>query len=48
MNKSLIGATLVMLALCACSKPVPELKSPCVGAEGAPCDRRPVNVPAQS
>jgi hypothetical protein len=22
-----------------------ELRSPCVGAEGSPCDRRPVNGP---
>lgn len=30
-------------ALSACSRPQPDLKSPCSGAEGSPCDRRPVN-----
>lgn len=31
-------------AVQACSKPVPDLKSPCVGAEGSPCgERYPLN-----
>ncbi len=33
----------VLSALSACSNPHLDLKSPCVGAEGSPCDRRPVN-----
>lgn len=38
----LIGALLCTLS--ACSNRIDDLKSPCVGAEGSPCDRRPVNV----
>ena len=38
----LIGFMLAVLS--ACSNPQPDLKSPCVGAEGSPCDRRPVNA----
>jgi hypothetical protein len=37
----LTGILLVMLT--ACSNKTPDLKSPCVGAEDSPCDRRPVN-----
>lgn len=33
---------LVSVSACTPSK-YEELKSPCVGAEGSPCDRRPVN-----
>ena len=33
----------VLLSVSACSNKTPDLKSPCVGAEGSPCDRRPVN-----
>lgn len=40
-NIILTAVTLVLLA--ACSNKVEDLKSPCVGAEGSPCDRRPVN-----
>ena len=36
---------IVMLAvLGACSNPQPDLKSPCVGSDGSPCVRRPVNA----
>jgi PBP1b-binding outer membrane lipoprotein LpoB len=28
------------LLLAACSNPTPDLKSPCVGGEDSPCDRR--------
>lgn len=28
------------LLISACSNPVPELKSPCVGAKGSPCEHR--------
>lgn len=37
----LVSAMLAVLA--SCTNPQPDLKSPCVGAEGSPCDRRPVN-----
>jgi hypothetical protein len=34
----------VLGVLSACSNPVEDLKSPCVGKDGSPCDRRaPVN-----
>lgn len=33
----------VLGALSACSNPVPDLKSPCVGTDDSPCVRRPVN-----
>lgn len=36
-----LGALLALLS--GCSNPQVDLKSPCVGAEGSPCDRRPVN-----
>ena len=32
-----------ILLLSACSNPVVDLKSPCVGAKDSPCDRRLVN-----
>ncbi len=28
------------LLLAACDKKIEDLKSPCVGAEGSPCDKR--------
>jgi hypothetical protein len=37
----LVAVSLAMLS--GCSNPQPDLKSPCVGAEGSPCVRRPVN-----
>ncbi len=39
----LLFVAVVLSALSACSNPHPDLKSPCVGAEGSPCDRRPVS-----
>ncbi len=39
----LLAATILLAALSACSNPHEDLKSPCVGSEGSPCDRRPVN-----
>lgn len=42
MPKLLLAAVL-LVSLSACSNPRPDLKSPCVGAEGSPCDRRAVN-----
>lgn len=35
---------MVLLLLPACTSKQVDLKSPCVGAEGSPCDRRPVNA----
>lgn len=32
-----------LLTLQACSTEPKQLKSPCVGAEGSPCERHPVN-----
>ncbi len=37
----LVGMMLVMLS--ACADKVEDLKSPCVGGDGSPCARRPVN-----
>lgn len=39
----LLLVAVVLSALSACSNPHPDLKSPCVGAEGSPCDRRSVS-----
>ena len=39
----LLLVAVVLSALSACSSPHEDLKSPCVGAEDSPCDRRPVN-----
>lgn len=42
--KTLALFLLLALPLAACTAPAQrDLKSPCVGAEGSPCDRRPVN-----
>jgi hypothetical protein len=41
--KNIILIVAVLASLSACSRPKPDLKSPCVGAEGSPCERRPVN-----
>lgn len=43
MVKKIILLAIVAATLGACSASRPDLKSPCVGAEGSPCDRRPVN-----
>lgn len=40
-RKVLIISMLFVLA--ACSAPYPDLTSPCVGGNGSPCERRPVN-----
>lgn len=37
----LLGVALMLLP--ACSNSTEDLKSPCVGGKGSPCDRRPVN-----
>jgi hypothetical protein len=41
--RKLLLAAIALMAVTSCSNPRPDLKSPCVGAEGSPCDRRPVN-----
>jgi hypothetical protein len=41
--KNWLVLVLVAVSVAACSNPVRDLRSPCVGAEGSPCDRRPVN-----
>jgi hypothetical protein len=39
-----IVPVLVVVALGACTKDTPELKSPCVGIDASPCgEKRPVN-----
>lgn len=43
--KALIIATIVAAVLAGCAGPT-TLKSPCVGAEGSPCDRRPLSSEA--
>jgi len=35
----------MLMFLSACSDPTPDLKSPCVGAEGSPCAR---HAPAEN
>lgn len=42
-----IAMGMALLLLAACSNKQEDLKSPCVGAEGSPCDRRPVNAEYQ-
>ncbi len=37
----LVSAVLALLS--ACSNEIIDLKSPCSGAEGSPCDTHPVN-----
>ena len=39
----LLLAVIFLVTLSACTRPQPDLKSPCVGAEGSPCERRAVN-----
>ena len=41
--KKILLIGLALLSLPSCSQKDTDLKSPCVGAEGSPCDRRPVN-----
>ena len=40
----IILASIVLLAVTACSNPTPDMKSPCVGTDDSPCVRRPVNI----
>jgi hypothetical protein len=35
---------LLAIAATGCASKQPDLKSPCVGAEGSPCERRTVNT----
>lgn len=41
--KLLLVSLSALVLLSACAQKQEDLKSPCVGAEGSPCDRRPVN-----
>ncbi|MCP5361755.1 MAG: hypothetical protein H6908_03840 [Hyphomicrobiales bacterium] len=41
--KKIVFILLIAIMAQGCQKKQPELKSPCVGAENSPCDRRPVN-----
>jgi hypothetical protein len=41
--KTLFSLVLGVLVLSGCASEIKDLKSPCVGAEGSPCERRPVN-----
>ena len=41
--RKIIVVGLLLALLPACSQKEPDLKSPCAGAAGSPCDRRPVN-----
>lgn len=43
MMTRVVLATVALLVLQACSNAPDDVGSPCVGAEGSPCDRRPVN-----
>jgi|GEM_PF-2618315 len=44
MIKQSLLVLLVGIFLNACASEVPELKSPCVGIKGNPCDKRPVEL----
>lgn len=35
-----VFALILVLGVASCTSDTPELKSPCVGAEGSPCERR--------
>lgn len=41
-------ASVLLALLCSCSNAILDLKSPCVGSEGSPCDRRPANDGGQA
>lgn len=41
--KKTIALIIAITLLQACTAARPDLKSPCVGAEGSPCDHRPAN-----
>ena len=40
---SAISLLVLLSIFSGCSAPYSELKSPCAGAAGSPCERRPVN-----
>jgi hypothetical protein len=42
--KRLIVIGVLLTVLSACTSEKQDMKSPCVGAEGSPCARRPVNT----
>lgn len=41
--RNVLATSILLALLAACSTPYADIKSPCVGAAGSPCDRRPVN-----
>jgi hypothetical protein len=41
-----VFAIIVVFAASACTSDTPEIKSPCVGAAGSPCERRNPNQQA--
>lgn len=47
MKKIAILMVVGFLAQGCASEPAPPLKSPCVGAEGSPCERHPINGRSQ-
>ncbi len=41
--RAALTISMLLTLLAACSAPHADMKSPCVGAAGSPCDRHPVN-----
>lgn len=41
--RTALTISMMLLLLSGCDLPYPDLKSPCAGADGSPCARRPVN-----
>lgn len=41
--RNIVFLTIACLFIVGCSSKTREVKSPCAGAEGSPCERRPVN-----
>jgi hypothetical protein len=43
MVKKILLCAVILSVVSSCSATREDLKSPCVGGDGSPCDRRPVN-----
>ncbi len=41
--RGVLTLSMLLALLASCSAPYSDLKSPCVGAQGSPCERRPIN-----
>lgn len=41
--RNVLATSILLALLSACDTPYADMKSPCVGAEGSPCERHPVN-----